>query len=211
MSNDWQNNQADFGQTPNPYQASAGGGMAYEQPQRSWFGRNWWWFVPGVILLPILACGGCFLGFRAFKIAHTKASPPYQQALAAVQDSPEVQEALGQPIEDTTWVPTGELTVDNNRGEANLIFQVAGPKGSATVSFNARMVGGTWGLNELVVTVDQTGERIVIDTTELGDRDAGGGAAPAWGGDAPAWPADPDSEPPAADNPEATPAGDPQT
>ena len=190
MSNDWQNNQSDFGQ-PAYGQADYGqpayGQPGFEQPRRGWFGRNWWWFIPLIILLPIIACGGCCVGFLGIGFSMLKSSEPYQMALAMVQRNPEVQQALGTPINDVTWFPMGEFNVQNDRGTADLIFQVEGPKGRAKVSFSARKVAGQWALNDLVVTVKETGERIAIDTTgPPGEREDPAeddpGEAPPWDG-----------------------------
>jgi len=191
MSNDWQQNQGGFGQPANPYsQGSAGqfGQPAFDQqpsqtPRRGWFGRNWWWFIPGLIFLPIIGCGGCCVG--AIALYFQAVQEPYELALEQVRQSQDVQDALGTPIEGTSWAPVGDFNVENDRGEATLMFNVEGPDGSAQVSFSARMVAGQWGLTELIVTVNETGERIVIDTTgDEGDADApiddGGGEAPVW-------------------------------
>jgi hypothetical protein len=192
MSNDWQNNPGGFGPGGDQFQQQQYGQPAYDQsayaqPPRSWFSRNWWWFIPAIIVVPILGCGGV----AAFRFWEIKSSSAYQQALARVQQDPQVQEALGQPIEDATWMPTGEFNVENDRGEASIIFQVAGPKGGAQVSFHARMVGGQWGLTELAVTINSTGERIVIDTSGAADDDED---APAAGGEAPAWDPEPQAD-----------------
>jgi hypothetical protein len=134
-----------------------------EPLERGWFARNWLWFIPLVILLPILICAGCCTGMFTFGIGVLKTSEPYTKALAAVQEDPRVQEALGTPIEDATWIPTGEIDATNNQGEARLDFDVKGPKGPGHVHTKSRMIDGAWQMFELTVTIGETGERIVLE------------------------------------------------
>lgn len=146
-----------------------------EAPQRGWFARNWIWVVPLAILLPILICAGCCTGLFGFGVGALKQTEPYQEALATVQNDPQVQEELGTPIEDDTWVPAGDFNMTDDQGEARFDFQVKGPKGGAHVRTESRMIGGQWHVIELIVTIDATGERIVVDTGE-GEGDE----APLW-------------------------------
>ena len=137
-----------------------------EPRQRSWFGRNWWWVLLVALVVFLLVCCGVCGGLGFFGLAAIKQSEPYQLALEEVRQNPEVIKRLGEPIEDGL-VPVGEVSIENNRGSANLLFDVTGPNGTAHVMSQAQMVGGSWGLTQLEVTFD-TGERITIDT-------AGGG------------------------------------
>ncbi len=147
-----------------------------EPPQRGWFARNWLWFIPVVVILPIIICAGCCTGIFTVVIGTMKASDPYVQALAAVQEDPRVQEAIGTPIKDVTWFPIGEVNFDNNQGDARFDFDVEGPKGRAHVRTESRMVNGAWSIVELIVTVEATNERIVFDPPQAeGVEDA-----PAW-------------------------------
>ncbi len=149
---------------------------AAEPPQRGWFARNWLWFVPLVILLPILICAGCCTGMLLFGTGALKATEPYQAALAAVQNDPQVQEALGTPIEDATWIPVGEFNMGDGHGDARFDFKVKGPKGTAHVRTESRIIGDQWSMVELIVTIDATGERIVLGLPD----DEGDDDAPLW-------------------------------
>jgi hypothetical protein len=80
-----------------------------------------------------------------------RANPAYRLALAAVQESQRVREQLGEPIVDSDWNPQGNIDVadDDSIGEASFNFTVSGPKGSADVATDGRMVEGEWGLTRL--------------------------------------------------------------
>ncbi len=163
-------------QFDNPQTQTDPATFSAEPPQRGWFGRNWVWFVPVVILLPLVICAGCCTGVFTIGVGALKSSPPYTEALAAVQEDPRVQESLGTPIEDVTWFPVGEININNDQGDARFDFQVAGPKGRAHVRTESRMIGGMWSITELIVTVEGTEERIVFEPP-----------APEGVEDAPAW------------------------
>jgi hypothetical protein len=136
-----------------------------EPPKRGWFGRNWLWFVPTIIILPILLCGGCFgvIFFAAFSAI--KGSDAYKLALERVQQSPEVQAQLGEPITDATTFPSGSVRSMNGEGSAIIYMRVAGPKGSANVVVEAETSGGAWHFDKLEVTTDADGTKI-----DLGDE-----------------------------------------
>ncbi len=139
--------------------------------------RSWLWLLLLIPVAFLVVCGGLCLGIFAIAFTAIKSSPPYQMALEEVRKDPFVREKLGEPIEDATWFPTGNLEVKNDRGEAVLNLQVAGPKGEANVALEARMTGQVWQLNLLEVTFED-GQKHKI---ELG----GGAVGPA--DDAPAW------------------------
>ena len=82
-----------------------------QQPQKSWWGRNWKVVVP-------VGCGGCLIfvvggiaiavwvAFAAF--GFLKESEPYKAAVAKAKASPAVQAAIGAPIEES-GVVIGEV------------------------------------------------------------------------------------------------------
>jgi len=145
------------------------------QPKPSKKSRNW----PCLILVIALAmvfvcsglCGGIFLAISGAK----RSSPPYQMALERVQSDPQVIEKLGQPIEGTSWLPNGNITVQNDSGRASFDFDVAGPSGAAHVRAEARMIGGQWGLTSVEVHLEG-GATLSLDT----GSDEGPSDAPVW-------------------------------
>ncbi|HZZ72806.1 MAG TPA: cytochrome c oxidase assembly factor Coa1 family protein [Pirellulales bacterium] len=118
--------------------------------RRGWFARNWKWFIPLSILLVVVVGGGLgvFLAFGTqIKL---RFSAPYQETLAAMQASPEVKEAMGEPVTMVPWLPSGEL----NETRANLFFQAKGPKANGTVASTAAQTDGKWELSTLVVSLE---------------------------------------------------------
>jgi hypothetical protein len=140
-----------------------------EPPRRGWFGRNWLWFVPTLLGIPILLCGGCIGGSVLMLINAIKGSEVYKVALERVQQSPEVQAKLGQPIEDATVLPSGNINLDNDEGKAHLMFSVKGPSGTADVDLEAMIVGDQWHYEKYMVTcsdgstIDLSDEPVVLE------------------------------------------------
>ena len=166
-------------------------------PRRGWFRRNWRWLVPAVVLVPVAVAAGYIVAV----VAQRKSSEPYTAALKRVQQDPEVIERLGQPIKDPSWIPAGSIHTDHERGQANLIFPVSGPKGSASVRTQARRIAGQWGTTVLEVTFPD-GKRVSLGASSDGSGDApefkppAGGQSPKGSGESPA------PKPPASANPE---------
>ena len=98
-----------------------------------------------LVLLAVPVCGGLFW----FIFTDLRQTEPYHAALAAVRQDLTVVDRLGEPIVDG-WLATGDVEIENDRGEAQLFFTVRGPRGSADVQARARRRGGVWRL----VTVD---------------------------------------------------------
>jgi Cytochrome oxidase complex assembly protein 1 len=122
-------------------------------PPRGWFRCNWKWFIPASILTAALVALIVAAGVIGVRVNRYKSSTPYQTALAIVQESPQVQARLGAPIKDVSWVPSGQIEVSNygGSGTAAFNFTVSGPKGTAVVQTEARMVEAEWNVNDLFV------------------------------------------------------------
>ncbi len=121
------------------------------QHSRGWFKRNWKWFVPALILGPLLIGAAGIGGFVLLRANGYKSSEPYQMALSEVRQSTEVADRLGAPVADG-WNPSGNLPTDSKTGMARFNFSIYGPTGKADVSTAARLVEGEWGVTQLEVT-----------------------------------------------------------
>ncbi len=82
-------------------------------------------------------------------------------ALAEVRSSPAVVEKLGLPIKEG-WYVIGNIQINGQSGEANLVFPIEAPLGTAEVYVEATRTGGTWKLESLFVILDATDEQIMV-------------------------------------------------
>jgi hypothetical protein len=149
-----------------------------EKPRR----KTWVWIPIGclaVLLLVIGGCGACMYG----GLQMFKQSEVYQMALKTVQEHSGAQSALGTPIEAGLMVQ-GNIQMQNQGGNANLTFPVSGPEGSGTVNCVATRSGGTWEMETLTLTLDESGETLTLVSPEGEEADDGAGEAPADGEEA---------------------------
>ncbi|MEO0475169.1 MAG: cytochrome c oxidase assembly factor Coa1 family protein, partial [Planctomycetota bacterium] len=126
------------------------------KPQKGWFGRNWFWFLPTVILLPLCCCCGGPIGLMWYGMGQVFELPPYKDSVTLAEQNTEVQNALGTPItapsgfmEFVTMMQSGgEFNVETSGGLMILDAKVpiTGPSGTATLSIEAESSDGglTW-------------------------------------------------------------------
>lgn len=132
-------------------------------PRKGWFGRNWLWFIPSIVLLPICLCGGlCGGGFLYLRQTVVN-SGAYALTLEKLRENAEVKAALGEPIEET-WMTMGGVNMTSDQGShATLMIRVQGSKAGAMVESESRQAPGVkeWELTRLIVRPDG-GSPIVI-------------------------------------------------
>lgn len=107
-------------------------------------------------------CGGCMLavvllfGFcviLSFGVLYVIGqSGPGDIAFEAAKKSEILREALGEPMEKG-WLVNGNVSINNDTGNADLTIPVSGPKGSASVHAVATMVDGVWRFTEVKATI----------------------------------------------------------
>jgi len=173
----------------NPWSKDADTTFSPKRSQRR--GCLWIFIFVGVLVL--IGCVALCLGVFALVLQLGK--EPYQMAVNKVTQDAQVKEKLGEPIEVASWFPLGSVNIRNDQGDANLTFQIRGPKGKATVNVVARRIARKWGLTSLDVTYAD-GTRQSIDVSGEGDSEM----------DAPRWqPEEPvPMEPPKPENAETT-------
>jgi hypothetical protein len=110
------------------------------------------------VLAAVAACVG---GTLYLATSSMKSSEVYTEALAAAQNDPQVQEALGTPIEAGTFV-TGSMQTQGLSGDASLNIPISGPNGSGTIFASARRENGKWMFYTLAVAVDGSDDLIVL-------------------------------------------------
>jgi len=128
------------------------GGLA---PQPSWWGRNWKWAVGGGCLGILLACGCLGAVLSGILYSTVKGSGIYTDAVAAATQSPEVREALGEPV--SAGFPQGSVNVDDNGGQADFSVPLQGSKKEGSLKVEAFKRGGDWSFTTLQVEVPGQG------------------------------------------------------
>jgi hypothetical protein len=135
--------------------------------QRSWFRRNWKWFVPGMFVVAVAMAGIAVVGYVQIRSYGYRQNPAYQFALSVVQASEEVQTRLGSPIEDSDWNPQGEYDkVGETIRAAQFNFTVSGPNGEADVAVQSSQIAGEWAVNGLTVRFSND-ERVALTEEAL--------------------------------------------
>ena len=124
-----------------------------------------------------LGCGGAILllaifvgGILVFVASMIKSSDAYQVAMQKAEESPEVAEAIGTPI-DAGFFITGNIRTSGPTGEANLSVPLSGPKGDGTLFVVAEKSAGQWTYSTLAFEAPEGGR---VDLLE-----SAGGAIPA--------------------------------
>lgn len=111
----------------------------------------------------LFGCGGCGLIIAAFiaigvivaliVFKMMWSSDAVEQAVERAANAPEVQAALGTPIE-TGWVLSGNISLNNGAGTASVQIPISGPKGSATIVADAtKEPGQAWTYRVLKVNI----------------------------------------------------------
>ena len=133
--------------------------MIQQQQERSWWSRNWKWFVPvasvgaigSLVLLVVL--------ILSFVFGLMKSSGAYKDAVAKAKADSAVVEALGSPIEEGMLV-SGSINTSGSSGDADLSIPISGPEGEATIFVTASKSAGQWTFSVLIVEIKGTEERI---------------------------------------------------
>ena len=131
-----------------------------EQPiKKSWWSRNWKWFVPVGCLSVIVAIVVVIALIVTLVFGALKSSDVYKQALEKATHSQPVVSELGEPIE-AGWLVSGSINVSGSSGEADISIPISGPKKSGTVYAVARKSAGVWRYSTLEVEVQGRSSRI---------------------------------------------------
>jgi hypothetical protein len=129
-------------------------------PRETWFSRNWKWFLPTVIIVPILLLVLFAGAIASMVFGMMKSSEPYHHAVEVASHDPRVVRELGTPIE-TGWLVSGSFNVSGPSGEANLGIPLKGPLHNATVYVVAKKSEDVWTYQRLRVRVE--GETVAIN------------------------------------------------
>jgi len=128
-------------------------------PQKSWFSRNWKWFMPTIILGPLLLLA-LFVGVIFSTVfGMMKSSEPYQYAVATATHDARVSEQLGTPIAPG-WYATGNIHLANDSGDAEMTIPLNGTRRHGTVFVEARKSAGIWRYQRLEVEMEGVPDRV---------------------------------------------------
>jgi hypothetical protein len=138
------------------------------QRRRGWWSQNWRWFLPALLLAIVVLGGGAIYWALFTRVFHLGV---VQSAMQAIQQSAEVDRALGQPITPVRWgvPPSTRLETD----EQDVRWEIEGPQGKAKAHVHARMQQGQWATDVLEVTL-ANGQRLTVAV----GGDGGSEAAP---------------------------------
>jgi hypothetical protein len=139
-----------------PNRAEPGGA-----PRPGWWSRNWKWVVPAgcLTLLASVAAFVLLLIFLVFGMI--KSCDAYKLAVERARQDPRVAAKLGTPIEPR-WYVSGSVQISGPNGTASLAIPVSGPRDAATVYVEAVKARGQWQINDLIVEIKSSKERIVL-------------------------------------------------
>lgn len=130
----------------------------YVEVRKSWWQRNWKWFVPtgcvSILLIFVLFIVSIFFGVTSMMTN----SDAYKGAMTEAQKNKLVIEKLGSPIEDD-GMTSGSINTSNDSGNCDLQIPIKGPKGKATLFIVAEKKG-TWKYSEMTVLIKNTNEEI---------------------------------------------------
>ena len=126
---------------------------AVPAPKPNWWERNWKWFVPaGCLTLILLFCLFMTLIFT-IAMGSMRSSDAYKQAVAKARTDPTVVEKLGTPIAEG-YLVSGNISVQNDSGNADLQIPISGPKGKAVIHAVASKSAGKWKYSRLTVSIE---------------------------------------------------------
>lgn len=128
-------------------------------PRRSWWDRNWKWFVPTGCLVIVLAGAGFAFTMMMLVSKAMKSSGAYGEAFARARHDCELQEKLGAPIDDG-WFMSGTVNVSGPSGNADIAIPLKGSRANATLYATAIKTAGEWEFKTLEAAVEGDPGRI---------------------------------------------------
>ena len=131
------------------------------QQQKSWWGRNWKWVVPLGCLTPVVLMIGCAVAAFFAVSGLIKSSDVFLHSVAAVASNDAVKNALGEPVQPGLQFQ-GNINVSNGGGNADLTYNISGPKGAGTVHVVADKRDGVWTYQTNKVHVNATNQDIDV-------------------------------------------------
>ena len=120
---------------------------------------NNWWTIPGGCLLLLLIFITASVGVVALIQFSLSRSGAYRQAIERTRTNPTAIAQLGSPIR-AGWFTSGNVHVDGNTGDAQLVIPISGPQNHGTIFVIAHKEAGPWQFSSLQLAVPGRKERI---------------------------------------------------
>jgi len=120
---------------------------------KTWFEKNWKWFVPSLVTWFVLMIGLFVFALLSLVHAVFVSSDPYKEALARANGSAVVVAEIGTPMR-VGWLITGSINTAGSSGDASFDIPVSGPKGKGTFFVVAKERANRWELESLEVDVE---------------------------------------------------------
>ncbi len=141
--------------------------------QKSWWKRNWKWFVTicGIIVITISIFFSSGMGGITNDLAQAYADTElYENALKKVKSNHRVTELLGEikPI-DNLAILEGQVAYSNDNKTVSSSIRVVGAKGRANMDISADLVNNEWVYKKINIRIKNPPEKkqtIEIITTE---------------------------------------------
>jgi len=105
--------------------------------------------IVGLALLCTVCCG--VAGYFGVTAVSGVMAEPVVVTLEALNADPAINEALGTPIEQTSRFGVPHYSNQNGNGDARVRFDVAGPKGTATVAGQLDLTNRVWTIESLEI------------------------------------------------------------
>lgn len=121
-----------------------------EVVQKSWFRRNWLWFIPsmGCFTIILLLIFGVFGVFSMINNAE-----PIDYGLEVASNNEQVIRHIGKPIEKD-GIPRGSLTFNSDSGsKIDMVVSIKGPNGEGSLTIKGTNSDGEWVFEDLYVVV----------------------------------------------------------
>ncbi len=135
--------------------------------QKSWLERHAGWKIPlGILLAVGLLVAFIGLIFTIVTVSFRQ-SDVFREAIARAERNSQVAQRIGTPLRPG-WLSQGNLHVSGSSGTAQMEIPVAGPRGKATITLDARKVAGTWHFRILQIQFEGQSDSINLLDTEEG-------------------------------------------
>jgi Cytochrome oxidase complex assembly protein 1 len=127
--------------------------------RKGWFSRNWKWFLPTVILAPLLLLALLIGGILSLVFGMIKSSEPYQHAVSVATQDSRVNAQLGAPV-TPGWFMSGSINESGSSGTADIAIPLKGSQRQGTLYVGAQKSAGRWRYQRLEMAIGNVPDRI---------------------------------------------------